>query len=384
MMKAGISASCSRPQLVGEKARRLHRGLLAVIEVAGDQERVDLLDEAEIDDGREGLARRAADELGKRRLAQRQRAQRRIEMNVGGMNESERHGRSSGSPPNSGEVTASTHKAVDKPACRNARPWGKGPAREQDRLAAARLRDRILSCGPTADVTRLPDSVENAARVRVSRSLHWLWREAVRMPLKRFRAPAAAARRPRARTAGCRSSVDWTTELTTVPFDGRFPPPLAQCVVVEPCEYRTKLHPLSVNSTTTEAMHYVDHTVHAPAMTLEHLVDQYWFPALGLLVSEDGPRLAPFLPRAVPGGLPRVGQGDRRPARPGRRRASRLFYPERLARAPRIAGERLLIANSEKPNYGHYLLDIVPLIHLGGAHARADADLDAASPGSGR
>ena len=35
-------------------------------------------------------------------------------------------------------------------------------------------------------------------------------------------------------------------------------------------------------------MHYVDHTVRAPAMTLERLAPQYWFPKLGLLVSEQG------------------------------------------------------------------------------------------------
>ena len=35
-------------------------------------------------------------------------------------------------------------------------------------------------------------------------------------------------------------------------------------------------------------MHYVPHTVDAPAMTLEHLVDQYWFPKLGLLISQQG------------------------------------------------------------------------------------------------
>ncbi len=81
------------PELIREKARGLHRGLLAVVEVAGDQERVDLLGKAELDHGGEGFARRAADQLGKRRLAQRQSAQRRIEVDVGGVNESERHGR---------------------------------------------------------------------------------------------------------------------------------------------------------------------------------------------------------------------------------------------------------------------------------------------------
>ena len=206
-------------------------------------------------------------------------------------------------------------------------------------------------------------SVENATRVRVSRSLHGFWRNAVRMPLKTFRRRLRGAMAARS-DSGIPVSVDWTTELATVPFEGRFPPPLAQCTVVEPCEYRTKLHPLSVNSTTTEAMHYVDHTVRAPAMTLEHLVAQYWFPKLGLLVSEQGlvwrhSFLGPF----QDGFLSSVDAIVDRPGPDGIR--EHLFFRERLKRAPRIAGEHLLIANAEQPNYGHYLLDIVPLIDLG-------------------
>ena len=168
-----------------------------------------------------------------------------------------------------------------------------------------------------------------------------------------------------ASASGVPVAVDWTTQLATVPFEGRFPPPLAQCTVVEPCEYRTRLHPLSVNSTTTEKMHYVDHTVHAPAMTLEHLVDQYWFPALGLLVSETGQVWRHSFLGPVPGGVSRRHQGDRQTSPlPDGTREHRLHL-ERLSRAPRITGEHLLIADSDKPNFGHFMLDIVPLIHLG-------------------
>ena len=88
--------------------------------------------------------------------------------------------------------------------------------------------------------------------------------------------------------AGIKVSVDATTQLAVVPFAGRFPPPLTQCEVLAPCQYRTRLHPLSVNSTKDERVHYVDHTVDAPAMMLEHLTDQYWFPYFGLLVSQQG------------------------------------------------------------------------------------------------
>ena len=158
--------------------------------------------------------------------------------------------------------------------------------------------------------------------------------------------------------------VDRTTELAVVPFEGRFPPPGARCTVVEATRYRTRLHPLTVNSTTTEAMHYVEHTVDAPPLTLEHLVDPFWFPKLGLLISEDGliwrhSFLGPFRE----GFLSSVSQIVERTGPDGAREP--LFFPNRLADAPRIAEARLLVANSEKPNYGHYLLDIAPLIHLG-------------------
>ena len=199
--------------------------------------------------------------------------------------------------------------------------------------------------------------------MRLSRSLHGLWGKAVRTPLKAIRARLRSAIAARAQ-GGLPVSVDWETALAAVPFEGRLPPPLAQCTVVEACRYRTTLHPLSVNSTTTEAMHYVPHTVDAPAMTLEHLVDQYWFPKLGLLLSPEGRvwRHA-FLGPFQPGFLTSVKEIVDRPQPDGT--SHPFFFPQQLARAPRIAGEWLLVANSEKPNYGHYLLDIVPLLHLG-------------------
>ncbi len=99
-------------------------------------------------------------------------------------------------------------------------------------------------------------------------------------------------------------------------------------------------------------------------MTLEHLVDQYWFPKLGLLISKSGrvwhhSFLGPF----QLGFLTSVKEIVEAPGDDGTLRP--LFFPERLAGAPTIEGEHLLIANSEQANYGHYLLDMVPLIHLG-------------------
>src|SRR5690348_12091504 len=63
-------------KLLGEKTRRLHRGLLAVVEVAGEQECVHLLIETQVDDTHKHLPAGVADELGEPRIAQSERAQR--------------------------------------------------------------------------------------------------------------------------------------------------------------------------------------------------------------------------------------------------------------------------------------------------------------------
>jgi len=206
------------------------------------------------------------------------------------------------------------------------------------------------------------DSVENRSLVRLSRSLHTLWGETVRMPWKNFRRRVRTAML--AGSPGVPVSVDETTRLPVVPFQGRFPPPMAQCTVVEACDYRTKLHSLSVNSRTTERVHYVEHTVHAPPMILEHLVDRYWFPAFGLLISRNGEVWRhSFLGPFREGFLSSVKAIADRRLPDGS--LERLFYEHRLARAPRVLGEHLLIAGSDKPNYGHYLHDVVPLIYQG-------------------
>ena len=204
--------------------------------------------------------------------------------------------------------------------------------------------------------------VENEKLVRLNRSLHAAWRNAVRTPWRNFRRRLRDALP--SSSAGVPVGLDEATNLTIVPYEGRLPPPLAQCEVVRSCEYRTRTHPLSVNSTNAEYVHYIDHTVHAPAMTLEHLVDQYWFPAFGLLISPEGQVWRhSFLVPYREGYLSSIKAIVDRPLPDGKR--ERRLHLERLARAPRIAGEHLLIAGSDKHNYGHYLHDIAPLIDLG-------------------
>jgi capsular polysaccharide biosynthesis protein len=204
--------------------------------------------------------------------------------------------------------------------------------------------------------------IESERLARISRSLHSAWRDTVRKPWRNFRRRLRGALMS---SAGVPVALDETTNLAAVPFEERLPPPLSQSEVVAPAQYRTRTHPLSVNSRDdAERLHYIEHMVHAPAMMLEHLTDQYWFPAFGVLISPQGriwrhSFLVPFREgylssiKAIADSPGPDGAGELR------------LHLERLNRAPRIAGEALLIAGSDKHNYGHYLHDIVPLIDLG-------------------
>jgi capsular polysaccharide biosynthesis protein len=250
--------------------------------------------------------------------------------------------------------------AVDKPPLLLPARSGIEPRLKRRATALAMEKDPDLLDTQQSGVAR--DRVENEKLARINRSLHAVWRNAFRTPWRNFRRRLRNALPPSG--AGVPVALDEATNLTVVSYEGRLPPPLAQCEVVAPCQYRTRTHPLSVHSTNDERVHYIDHTVHAPAMTLEHLVDQYWFPAFGLLISPEGrvwrhSFMVPFRE----GFLSSIKAIVDRPLPDGTR--ERRLHLKRLARAPRLAGEHLLIAGSDKHNYGHYLQDIVPLIDLG-------------------
>jgi len=68
--------------LVGKEAGCLHRRLLAVVKIARRQEGIDLFVEAEVHDADERFSRGVADEIRERGVAQREGAERRVEMDV--------------------------------------------------------------------------------------------------------------------------------------------------------------------------------------------------------------------------------------------------------------------------------------------------------------
>ena len=76
-----------------QEQRRRHGGLRSVIEVARDDDRIHPFGDGEVDDALQRLARRPAHEIAEVGIAQGKRGERRIEMQVGRMEEAERHGR---------------------------------------------------------------------------------------------------------------------------------------------------------------------------------------------------------------------------------------------------------------------------------------------------
>jgi hypothetical protein len=74
-----------------QKACRLHRSLVAVIKIAGNHESIDTLRQAKVHYRTECLSAGITNELGKFRISECERAQWRIEMDVGRMNKSKCH-----------------------------------------------------------------------------------------------------------------------------------------------------------------------------------------------------------------------------------------------------------------------------------------------------
>ncbi len=168
--------------------------------------------------------------------------------------------------------------------------------------------------------------------MRLSRSLHGFWRNAVRNPLKSLRARlrrVRAAQRDRG-PAGVGRLDDGTRGR---PVRGPAAAArLAQCTVVEACRYRDEAPPAQrqfdpVRGDALRPAHGARAGDDARASGRAVLV-----PEARAFDLEERPRLAPFLPRAVPAGVPHFCQGDRRRGRTGRSAAPDCSSRSRLCR----------------------------------------------------
>ena len=183
--------------------------------------------------------------------------------------------------------------------------------------------------------------------------------------------------------AGMPVSVDWTTEL-----DGRS---LRRPLSPAACAMRGR-RALPISEQSASAQRELDEgrarplsRSHgdAPAMTLEHLTDQYWFPYFGLLVSEQGQVWRhSFLGPFQDGFLTRVKAVVDRAARPTER-ASTGSIPSGSTRVP-ADRRRTSAARRLRP------AELRPLPARRGSpdpsrrqDGHADADLDAEAVAAG-
>ncbi len=139
----------------------------------------------------------------------------------------------------------------------------------------------------------------------------------------------------------------------------------ARTIVVPEAYVEAKAHRLSKPSSyAIEQKTYDHHTFRAPELLLERLQDQYWFPQSGFLVS----KLGKVWRHSVLGqyGDPHfltTHAVEERISDDGK--ADYLFYEHLLHKAPIIEGPYLITSHYASHNYGHFMLDMVPLIQLG-------------------
>jgi len=119
-----------------------------------------------------------------------------------------------------------------------------------------------------------------------------------------------------------------------------------------------KHHPLSVpSSNEEEAKTYLDHKYRAPEMTLERLRDHYWFPEYGFLISKEGKVWRHSV-------LGQFGDPDFLTTYAVEKKGEELLFHEFLLHGCPVIEETVAITSHyASHNYGHFLLDMVPLIH---------------------
>jgi capsular polysaccharide biosynthesis protein len=138
-----------------------------------------------------------------------------------------------------------------------------------------------------------------------------------------------------------------------------------QAIVVPEMYVDVKAHRLSVHSdNSAEKEFYIDHPFRAPEMILERLTNQYWFPEYGFLVSKDGKvwRHSVLGQYGDPHFLTTYAVQDRQNADGY---TEYIFHEHLLHKAPIVDDAVLITSHYASHNYGHFMLDMVPLIQLG-------------------
>ena len=139
----------------------------------------------------------------------------------------------------------------------------------------------------------------------------------------------------------------------------------SQTIVVPEVDVEAKLHKLTVlPENTIEKEIYINRTFCGQGMTLECLFDQYWFPEYGFLVSKKGRVWRHSVlgqygdPHFLTTGAVGEMKGDDG-------NETYIFYEHLLKNVPIIYKPTLITSHYASHNYGHFMLDMVPIIQLG-------------------
>jgi capsular polysaccharide biosynthesis protein len=139
----------------------------------------------------------------------------------------------------------------------------------------------------------------------------------------------------------------------------------SQSLVVPGINVEAKQHKFSMLSNNiTENELYCERTFWAPHLMLECLFEQYWFPESGFLVSKNGKvwrhstlgqYMDPHFLTTHAVEEKQLEDGDK----------VFLFHEHLLHNAPIIHEPSLITSHYASSNYGHFMLDMVPLIQIG-------------------
>jgi capsular polysaccharide biosynthesis protein len=138
----------------------------------------------------------------------------------------------------------------------------------------------------------------------------------------------------------------------------------SQAIAVCEQTVHVKQHILSrLSSNIVEQQTYSNHSFRAPEMRLERLIDQYWFPESGFLISKTGKawRHSILGQYGDPNFLTTYAVEDKL-KEDGTKQYN--FHEHLLHDAPVIAGPCLITSHYAAHNFGHFMLDMVPLIHF--------------------
>jgi hypothetical protein len=200
--------------------------------------------------------------------------------------------------------------------------------------------------------------LEHGWFVRFRKWLSRLARDHVREPVRRWR--RAITQRAYSHSAGVTLEPGADAFPDSV-YVASLPPPLTQTCVIGPEAIRVRPDPLSLLPPTEEARIYAEREAEAPALTLMAPGAHFWFPKNGLMITAEG-RVCPY---SFPGDrldekLRAFNQVVWRTRESGTEVA--VFHPEAMRNCPVIADEALLVSTADRANFGHYLLDMAPLI----------------------